>query len=307
MKFYPQKVKPIVDLPGVGQNLMDHVSAMVGPFSVESPANTRDHLTYLPSRDSRPFNIIDFLASGSGPLTQSGSMASGFISSEKLVNGSGSGRIWPDIHLLLIGIPQDSDGLETLTKMFNLDPVMAKEYYKPVLNQDSFSIMVSASRPKSRGFIQLASKDPYADPLIDPNYYSHPDDMKVTLKAISKTLELVENTKSFVRIGAGLAKTPFPSCKHVKYRSEDYWECFAREYSVSVYHPSGTCAMGKADDPNSVVDSDLRVKNVAGLRIIDASVMPQIVTTNINPACTVIAERGSQMILDEYLQRSSTN
>lgn len=285
----------------MGENLQDHVAALVGPFAINNPPKTDESLTYLPIRDSRPFNVLEYLSSGRGPLTQSGSMASGFVALDRT---NESQPIWPDSQLLLIAIPIDDDGLQTLTKTFNVEPAIANEYYSSVVNQDSFNILAVVARPKSRGSIKLASNNPFDNPLIDPNYFSHPDDMKIALKVISKTLELVENTKAFSRIGAKLVTTPFPTCKHLKYRSDEYWECFAREYTVTVNHPCGTCAMGKIEDANSVVDSSLKVKGVTGLRVIDASIMPQIVTTNINPACTLIAERGAQMILDEYLSRS---
>lgn len=262
---------------------------MVGPFTINK------RLTFLPSRDSRPSNLLDYFARGKGPLVQSGSMASGFISTNK----SAFGRVWPDIQLLLIGIPQDDEGLRTLSRTFNLHWQVAEQYYGPVLNRDSFSIMTSVARPQSRGEILLSSKDPFAPPLIDPKYFHDESDMKVLLRGISKALELVEGTQIFSSIGAKLLKNPFPSCRHLKYRSDEYWTCFAQQYTVSVYHPSGTCAMG------AVVDSSLKVKGVKNLRVIDASIMPTLVNSNINAACTVIAERGASMILEEHLKHTS--
>ncbi|ODN01925.1 Glucose dehydrogenase [FAD, quinone] [Orchesella cincta] len=237
-------IKPRVNLAGVGKNLLDHVSALVGPFTITNESFSQQHFTFVPARDSRPSNVIQYLASGDGPLAQSGSMASGFILSNKSFYTANQ---WPDIQLLLLGIPQDDEGLLTLSKAFNIDAAT------------------------SRGQIKLASNNPFDPPLIDPNYYDHPDDMNLVLKG----------------------------CEKLRFKSDEYWECFARHLTITVFHPSGTCAMGKLTNPETVVDSSLRVKGVRGLRVVDASIMPQIVSSNINPACTVIGERGAYIILNE--------
>ncbi|CAL8147769.1 unnamed protein product [Orchesella dallaii] len=296
-------IEPIVNLPGVGRNLQDHVSALVGPFTINQnenqPLRNTKHLTYIPNRDSRLNNVLQYLSSGDGPLAQSGSMASGFI----ILNKTGNiQKPWPDIQLLLLGIPQDDEGLLTLAKAFNIEINTVNKYYGPSVNKDSFSIMVIVSRPKSRGRIQLSSSYPFDSPLIDPNYFDHPDDMNLLLKGIRKAVQLVEETKSFAKIGARLQENNvFPGCEKFPFKSDEYWECFARHLTISVFHPSGTCSMGNKRDPETVVDSSLKVLGVSGLRVVDASVMPRIVSSNINPACTVIGERGADIILGEHI------
>ncbi|ODM89701.1 Glucose dehydrogenase [FAD, quinone] [Orchesella cincta] len=154
-------IKPRVNLAGVGKNLLDHVSALVGPFTITNESFSQQHFTFVPARDSRPSNVIQYLASGDGPLAQSGSMASGFILSNKSFYTANQ---WPDIQLLLLGIPQDDEGLLTLSKAFNIDAATVKQYYGPTVNRDSFSIMTIVSRPKSRGQIKLASNNPFDHP-----------------------------------------------------------------------------------------------------------------------------------------------
>jgi glucose dehydrogenase (acceptor) len=177
-----------VDSHGVGQNLQDHVVGLVGPFIINQAPNITDnteHLTYLPSRDSSASDLLQYLGSGTGPLSQAGVMASGFIASNtSKIYGTQNGITWPDIQLILLGIPSDKDGIDTLAKIYNLKKEVAQEFYEPVIGLDSFHIMSIVSRPKSRGQIQLASADPKASPLIDPNYYHDPHDIALTVEGI---------------------------------------------------------------------------------------------------------------------------
>jgi choline dehydrogenase len=93
-----------------------------------------------------------------------------------------------------------------------------------------------------------------------------------------------------------MSQVPFPPCREQQFNSDAYWECYLRHYTLSVYHHTSTCSMGRPDDPNSVVDSRLNVIGTERLRVIDASIMPQIVSSNVQAACTVIGEVGSQMV-----------
>jgi choline dehydrogenase-like flavoprotein len=183
-------VKPRVHLPGVGKNLQDHVIGLVGPFTIEPQEN--EHLTYLPSRDSSPSDLLQYISGGTGPLSQAGVLASGFVASnesKQIGRQNGNGIIWPDLQLILLGIPKDKEGINTLVKVYNLRKDIGEEFYAPVYGQDSFHVMSIASRPKSRGEILLASSDPKTPPLIDPNYYSDPED-------VTKTIEGTENERN---------------------------------------------------------------------------------------------------------------
>jgi choline dehydrogenase-like flavoprotein len=288
-----------VDSPGVGQNLQDHVIGLVGPFTVNQ-VNGK-HLTYLPSRDSSPADLMQYLQNGIGPLSQAGVVASGFLASNaSLAERDANGIVWPDIQLILLAIPKDRDGVETLAKIYNLKKEIAQEFYEPVYGEDSFHIMSISSRPKSRGHIELANADPKTPPLIDPNYYHDPHDIATTVEGIRKALNLVENTKTFQDIGAKLSTVPFPSCKNEEFKSDQYWECYLRHYTLSVYHPTSTCSMGKRDDPQAVVDGRLNVIGTERLRVIDASVFPQIVSSNIQAAVTMVSEVGSQFVKEYW-------
>jgi choline dehydrogenase len=154
--------------------------------------------------------------------------------------------------------------------------------------QDGFSILSIVIRPKSRGYVALKNNDPLSAPLIQPNLLSDPADMEVLKKGIRKAIEIVSAPalKAFSPKGVCLPQPPF---------SDEHLEEHIRKSLETLYHPVGTCRMG--NDDLAVVDDQLRVKGIRGLRVADASVMPTIVSGNTNAACIMIGEKASDLIL----------
>ena len=113
----------------------------------------------------------------------------------------------------------------------------------------------------------------------------------------------MSETRTMRRLSARINKNKVPGCEHLKFLSDDYWACAARHYSMTVYHPVGTCKMGPPTDPDAVVDPRLRVYGVLGLRVIDASIMPYIVSGNTNAPTIMIAEKASDMIKEEWMPK----
>jgi glucose dehydrogenase (acceptor) len=136
-------------------------------------------------------------------------------------------------------------------------------------------------RPLSRGTIRLASTDPYTKPLIDPKYFSNEQDLKVIIEGAKIALALGKTTP-FQNIGSRFYNKTFPGCEGFALWTDDYWGCFIRHYSSTIYHYSGTCKMGPATDSAAVVDPQLKVYGIKGLRVVDASIMPYVVSGNTN-------------------------
>ena len=154
----------------------------------------------------------------------------------------------------------------------------------------AFSLGVVQLRPESRGRITLASTDPFDDPVVDPRYLSEEEDWEVLLDGIELCREIVEAPAFDPYRGEEILPGPGADTR------EDLREA-VREHAETLYHPVGTCAMG--DDDEAVVDDRLRVHGVAGLRVVDASVMPRIVRGNTNAPTIAIAERAADLIAED--------
>ncbi|KAK3101033.1 hypothetical protein FSP39_000392 [Pinctada imbricata] len=164
-------------------------------------------------------------------------------------------------------------------------------------NRNGFTLLPTLLHPISRGSVTLQSSDPFDPPIIDPQYLTEKEDMETLLKGVKKTLEL-GSTETFKELGIDLKDTyiPFPECTKYKIPSDDYLECYIRHYATTVYHPTTTCRMGKTDDPTAVVTGDLKVKGISNLRVVDASVMRNVVSGNTNAPTIMIAEKAADLI-----------
>jgi choline dehydrogenase len=144
-------------------------------------------------------------------------------------------------------------------------------------------------RPESRGYVSIQSKNPLDNPIIQPNYLDAEKDQKTLIQGVKKAFEVMQ-AKAFD-----------------KFRKEVYFPKFIdnedailehiRKTLECVYHPVGTCKMGTENDEMSVVNSHLQVKGIKRLRVVDASIMPQIITGNTNAPVIMIAEKAADMIL----------
>jgi choline dehydrogenase-like flavoprotein len=145
-------------------------------------------------------------------------------------------------------------------------------------------------RPKSRGTLRLASADIHEAPRIDPNFLSHEDDLEILVRGF-KLVRKIFSQPVFAPFDGG---NPARELYHAKARSDDEIRAAIRAHADTIYHPVGTCRMGT--DERAVVDPELRVRGIDSLRVIDASVMPTLVSGNTNAPVVMIAERASDLL-----------
>ena len=158
-----------------------------------------------------------------------------------------------------------------------------------------FSYFIIGVKPRSLGHVRLESTDPFAHPEIEPNYFEHPDDVSSLLHGV-RIGQSLARTESLRQLGAEMLQRVHPNCTTQEYDSDAYWECFIRHMAFTGFHPVGTCKMGDGSNPRAVVDPELRVRGVDGLRVVDASVMPTISSGNTHAPTIMIAEKAADMI-----------
>lgn len=255
-------LRPIVDLPGVGQNLQDHLDVMVVHQGKRARSTGLTPLTLLKG----PWELARLALQGAGMLTSNGAEGNAFIKSspEEPV---------PDLQLHFM-------------------PARLRDHGRDLryLAGQGFSMHVCFLRPKSRGHISLASADPMAAPAIHANYLSHPEDLRKMILGIRQVRRIF--AASAFDLDRGDELMPGKQAQ-----SDAELEAFIRSHAETIYHPVGTCRMGPGDNPMSVVDHELRVHGTQGLRVVDASIMPTLVGGNTNAPTVMIAEKASDMLL----------
>lgn len=280
-------IKPIADLP-VGQNFIDHVGAGF-VFTTQGFKMPKEEVEEIAT-------IVSYISSQTGPFTMIGGCESvAFFDS----NNFGNPTAYPDLEVFqLAGSIHDN---KEMKKNFNLKDDLYEKVFQPMEDQKTTAFVLGTFilRPKSRGEIKLKNRSPFDHPLIYPNYYSHPDDVQLSMKLIEKVLSL-EKTESFKRLNATYYRATPPDCLNFEYGSAMYWECYIRHYTHTIYHYSGTCKMGQPSDKSTVVDPRLRVLGIKNLRVADASIMPEIVSGHPNAAVFMIAEKAADMIKQDW-------
>jgi 4-pyridoxate dehydrogenase len=256
------EIAPCVPLSGVGRNLQDHVSVSILYARREAgPLQARMRL----DRIARDLARAYFFGQGIASELPSGLMA--FLKTDPAAT-------LPDIQLL-----------------FNLAPLTAAPWFRPFVPpyQDSFATRVVLLRPESRGEVVLAASDPRTPPRIRQNFLAAERDWAVLRTGFRLAREIGEEAPLAPFRQREIA--PGPQC-----RADREVDAHIRATAITVHHPLGTCRMGREGDPLAVVDPQLRVIGVDGLRVVDASVMPDLVGGNINAPVIMIAEKAADLI-----------
>lgn len=253
-----QGIEVVQDMPGVGQNLQDH-------FGIDIVAELKGHESL--DRYGKPHWMVwaglQYMLFNSGPVTSN------------VVEG---GAFWyadhnapcPDLQFHFLAGAGAEAGVPSVPK-----------------GSSGITLNSYTLRPKSRGTVTLRSADPRDNPVVDPNFLADPDDLRISTEGVKISREIFSqhSLQKYIR------ELRFPDAN---VRTQADYEAYARQYGRTSYHPIGTCKMGR--DEMSVVDPQLRVHGLEGLRICDSSVMPSLVGSNTNAPTIMIAEKASDMI-----------
>lgn len=295
-ELYKHKIPLIKDLP-VGENLQDHIGLGGLTFSVNRP------IAIVENRLQSVSTVLQYAVLGQGPLTILGGVEGLAFVKTKYANQT---EDVPDIEFHFVSGSTNSDGGNQLRKAHGLTEKFYDTVYGPINNKDTWSIIPMLLRPRSSGTIRLRSRNPFDYPYIYPNYFADDDgqDIKTLVEGV-KIAIAVSQTASMRRYGSQLVGYNFPGCAHLQRFTDEFWECMVRHYSVTIYHPVGTCKMGPYWDQTAVVDPQLRVYGIRGLRVIDASIMPKLVGANTNGPAIMIGEKGADLIKDFWIQQNT--
>lgn len=281
---------PLVANLKVGHNLQDHVGLGGLTFVVNKP------VTFKKDRFQTLAVAMNYILYEKGPMTTQGVEGLAFVNT-KYAPTSGN---WPDIQFHFAPSSVNSDGGEQIRTILNLRDRIYNTMYKPLEKAETWTILPLLLRPKSTGWVKLKSKNPFHPPVIEPNYFAYKEDLQVLTEGIKIAMAL-SNTTAFQMYGSRPHTIPMPGCQHLMLFSDEYWECAIKHFTFTIYHPTSTCKMGPKQDIDAVVDSRLRVHGVANLRVVDASIMPTIISGNPNAPVIMIAEKASDMIKEDWL------
>jgi choline dehydrogenase len=252
---------PVVkDLPGVGENLQDHLQLRV-MYKCTKPITTNDDLASLWRRCAIG---LKWLRKRSGPLAV----------------GINQGGLFTRV------LPES----KTPDVQFHFATLSAELAGAKPHPWSGFTMSVCQLRPEARGTVRVRSTDAFEPPAMQPNYLSTELDRRCAVAGIklARALASTQSLKPYV------AEEYRPGDQA---KTDDELLEFARNYGATIFHPVGTCKMG--NDPIAVVDDRLRVRGIAGLRVIDCSVMPALVSGNTHAPAVMIAEKGSDLVLAE--------
>ncbi|CAB3370681.1 Hypothetical predicted protein [Cloeon dipterum] len=274
-------ISVVHNLPGVGRNLQDHSRFMGATFSVPKENNSVDP-------------VFQYFQSRSGRLSTTGALSlTGFISTIF------KSRNYPDVQMHFEGPFSDARNVDVGSKIYGLTQESKETLFRPLLkeNRDVYIMEPILLRPKSRGWIQLQSSNPTVAPKIFANFFEHEEDVETLARGAMWSLAMSQ-AKPLIAQGARLNTAKLPGCSQFPFLSFTYWKCAVRHTAATTYHPAGTCKMGPAEDALAVVDAELRVHGVKGLRVVDASIMPDIVSGNTMAPVYMIAEKAVDLILN---------
>ena len=253
-------IAPRHEMAGVGENLRDH---------------------YAPRFSMRVKNIETLNERARG-LNLIGEIAKYLAGAKSIVNLSPS---------MVYGFWHSEPEVRSNDLQFIFTPASYKQGQHGVLDDHpGITVACWQHRPVSKGWVRAKSSDPFAKPLIQPNYLTEEEDRRVTIKAMRLSRRLMTTSPMQPYLDGEV----YPG---VHVQSDDEMLEAARHFGNTTYHLMGTCRMGPETDPTAVVDDQLRVRGMDALRVIDASIMPAMLSANLNAATMMIAEKGADLIL----------
>lgn len=277
---------PIKKSLAVGKNLQDHLivpmffgfhKSIVGDVVPENLAQT----------------MYDYVLHRKGTFASIGaSDLCGFVNTANATD-------YPDIETHHFSFAKQTSTLAMYLRTVGFVDRIRTVLFDANKNQDIVTVYVVLLNPKSTGKIKLKSSDASDAPLIQPNYLDEKEDMDTLVRGVKYQHSFVK-TEAFAAHEGNFLRLPIDECDRFAVGTDEYWRCYVQNMGTTVYHPVGTAKMGPATDRHAVVDARLRVHGIKGLRVIDASIMPKLISGNTNAPTIMIGEKGADFIKEDW-------
>ncbi|UNI23220.1 hypothetical protein JDV02_009052 [Purpureocillium takamizusanense] len=294
-------IATLVDLPAVGKNLMDHLIVFIF-YETDKPGQTTDHLIYH-GTPGDAFNKAyqQWKDEKRGFLS---TFPFGAFAFARLDERLADSQLWTSAPREPgrdpMGLTPGQPNIEFFTTECYGGP---KQYDRfPGDGQYAFSIIAELFGPRSRGTVALRSAEATAKPVVDCGYLTDPLDVEVLAEACRFGNEIITEgagTKDLVK-----GSWPPEATAHHQFKTREDWVPFVKEHATTCYHAAGTCAMGTASDPKAVVDEQLRVKGVRGLRVADTSIMPVLHGGHSQMPAYGIGEKAADLIKETWTAKA---
>ncbi|KAF6198917.1 hypothetical protein GE061_006940 [Apolygus lucorum] len=272
------------DLP-VGDGLKEHV----GMHGLTFLINQKVNIAPLSIFQGIVINALKYFLTSSGPFKTLGCEGIGYVKTKY----SNTSRSQPDIELVFIASAFNTDAGILLRKTFGISDELYDYTYREIDGIDSFSIWPMLMYPKSEGKVRLKDENPFNQVRIWHNFYKEDIDVAMMVEGIKKAILLTE-APSFRKYGSVLHRTPFPQCRTLRFGSDGYWACALRTMTTTWHHQCCTNRMGR------VVDNNLKVLGISRLRVVDASVFPDLPGAHTQAPTYMLAEKASDIIKADW-------
>lgn len=283
-----------LDLPGVGKNLQDH--QLIFTYYEISEPNLTDDARVSHDLESYATGHAEWKEKKTGWLATFPFGAFGFTRLDDRLNKENPE--WRALPRAPGRDPMDLAENQPNVEMFNTVCYGGPPEYTdmPREGQWALAMCVFLCGQQSRGYVTIKSTDPFEPPFADPRYLTDKRDLVMMSEGVRFANEVVmegAGTKDIIK-----GSWP-PEAKHHLNKTNEDWQPHVQKYASTSYHPVGTCKMGKADDPLAVVDQYLRVRGVKGLRVVDCSIMPTVMSGHTQMPAYGIAEKGAEYIIQQ--------
>ncbi|XP_049281055.1 glucose dehydrogenase [FAD, quinone]-like isoform X2 [Anopheles funestus] len=279
----------VVDLP-VGENLQDHLFV---PLLFKLHKSTAENYNI---QQELAKNLFQYIMTRSGPMAGHGvTSVIGFI------NTLDASSPFADIEYHFFQFEKGSGKSVLFCDKVGYNQEISQSMLEAATEADVVMAIVVLLNPKSKGRVTLATENfsEFNPPRIESGYLEAEEDVAAVLRGIRYMNKIVD-TPTFREHEGELHRIKMSECDQLAYDSDAYWECYSRQMTLTLYHPVGTAKMGPDSDKDAVVDARLRVKSTEGLRVVDGSIMPNIVSGNTNAPIMMIGEKASDMIKEDW-------